>query len=46
MIQTIDRIEITYPNGSTYAVEDAPVNKLLVVRQGKGHDFLELGGFD
>ena len=46
MIQTIDRIEITYPNGSTYTVEDAPVNKLLVVRQGKGHDFLDLGGFD
>ena len=23
-----------------------PVNKLLVVRQGEGHDFLELGGFD
>ena len=42
----IDRIDITYPNGSTYAVEDAPVNKLLIVRQGAGHDFLALGGFD
>ena len=39
--QAIDRIDIIYPNGSTYAVEDAPVNKLLIVRQGEGHDFLE-----
>ena len=41
--QASDRVEITYPNGSTYAVENVPANKLLVVRQGQGHAFLELG---
>ena len=41
--QAIDRVEITYPNGSTYAVENVPANKLLVVRQGQGHVLLELG---
>ena len=41
--QAIDRVEITYPNGSTYAVENVPANKLLVVRQGQGHALLELG---
>ena len=30
-------VEIVYPNGSTYAVENVPANKLLVVRQGQGH---------
>ena len=40
---TIDRVEITYPNGSTYAIENVPANKLLVVRQGQGHALLELG---
>ena len=33
----IDRIEITWPNGSTYAINDMPTNKLLVVRQDGGH---------
>ena len=41
--QAIDRVEITYPNGSTYAIENVPVNKLLVVRQGQGHALLKLG---
>ena len=41
--QAIDRVEITYPNGSTYAIENVPANKLLVVRQGQGHALLELG---
>ena len=41
--QAIDRVEIIYPNGSTYAVENVPVNKLLVVRQGQGHALLKLG---
>lgn len=41
--QASDRVEITYPNGSTYAVENVPANKLLVVRQGQGHALLELG---
>ena len=41
--QTIDRVEITFPNGSTYAVENVPANKLLVVRQGQGHALRELG---
>ena len=41
--QTIDRVEITFPNGSTYAVENVPANKLLVVRQGHGHALRELG---
>ena len=41
--QATDRVEITYPNGSTYAIENAPANKLLVVRQGQGHALLELG---
>ena len=41
--QPIDRVEITYPNGSTYAIENVPVNKLLVVRQGQGHALLKLG---
>ena len=41
--QAIDRVEITYPNGSTYAIENVPANKLLVVRQGQGHALLKLG---
>ena len=41
--QAIDRVEITYPNGSTYAIENVPANKLLVVCQGQGHALLELG---
>lgn len=41
--QAIDRVEITYPNGSTYAIKNVPANKLLVVRQGQGHALLELG---
>ena len=41
--QTIDRVEITYPNGTTYAVDNVPANKLLVIHQGQGHTLLELG---
>ena len=41
--QAVDCVEITYPNGSTYAVESVPANKLLVIRQGQGHALLELG---
>ena len=41
--RAIDRVEIAFPNGSTYAVENVPANKLLVVRQGQGHAVLELG---
>ena len=41
--QTIDRVEFAFPNGSTYAVENVPANKLLVVRQGQGHALRELG---
>jgi len=41
--QLSDRVEITYPNGSTYAIANVPANKLLVVRQGQGHALLELG---
>ena len=33
----IDRITITWPNGNTYAINNLPTNKLLVVRQGDGH---------
>jgi len=39
----VDRVDITWPNGSTYAVEDIPANKLLVIRQGRGHALLDLG---
>ena len=42
-IAQIDQIEIIWPNGSTYVVEDMPVNKLLVVRQGAAHATLDLG---
>ena len=41
--QISDRVEINYPNGNTYAIENVPANKLLVVRQGQGHALLELG---
>ena len=41
--QSSDRVEINYPNGNTYAIENVPANKLLVVRQRQGHALLELG---
>ena len=41
--QAIDRVEITYPNGSTYAIENVPANKLLVVRKGRDTPLHELG---
>ena len=41
--EKIDRIEITWPNGDTDAIDDLPANKLLVVRQGQGHTLHTLG---
>ena len=38
-----ERVEIIWPNGTVYAVEQVPANKLLFVRQGETHAILELG---
>ena len=41
--ERVDRIEITWPDGSTESIQDIPADKLLLVRQGQGHEILEAG---
>jgi hypothetical protein len=36
-------VELTWPDGEIQTVADVPANRLLVVRQGQGHDILPLG---
>ena len=36
-------VELTWPDGETQAIADVPANRLLVVRQGQGHDIVPLG---
>ena len=38
-----ERIEIVWPDGTTYDICNIPANKLLVVHQGRDHTILELG---
>ena len=38
-----DRVEIAWPNGAVESIASVPANRLLLVRQGRGHAILEMG---
>jgi len=41
--QRAERVELTWPDGTVQSVRDVPANRLLVVRQDRGHAVLEPG---
>jgi len=43
MLQRVERVELTWPDGTVQSVRDLPANRLLVVHQAQGHAILELG---